>query len=84
MILTKLKKEKRIASELAFWVIKIKEKKHFVSKNTFKKQVDILLSLLLLLLLLEKKDKKHYALLKDFNTFMYDHSFHRERKHFCR
>ena len=81
MILTKLKKEKRIASELAFWVIKIKEKKHFVSKNTFKKQVDILLSLLLLL---EKKDKKHYALLKDFNTFMYDHSFHRERKHFCR
>ena len=82
MILTKLKKEKRIASELAFWVIKIKKKKHFVSKNTFKKQVDILLSLLLLLL--EKKDKKHYALLKDFNTFMYDHSFHRERKHFCR
>ena len=82
MILTKLKKEKRIASELAFWVIKIKEKKHFVSKNTFKKQVDILLSLLLLLL--EKKDKKHYALLQDFNTFMYDHSFHRERKHFCR
>ena len=82
MILTKLKKERRIASELAFWVIKIKEKKHFVSKNTFKKQVDILLSLLLLLL--EKKDKKHYALLKDFNTFMYDHSFHRERKHFCR
>ena len=80
MILTKLNKEKRIASELAIWVIKITQKKHFVSKNTFKKHVDIFL----LLLLLEKKEKKHYALLKDFNTFMYDHSLHRERKHFCR
>ena len=39
------------------------------SKNTFKKDVDILLflSLLLLLSLLEKKDKKHYVLVKNFN-----------------
>ena len=28
--------------------------------------------------------KKHYVLVKDFNRFMYDHSLHRERKHFCR
>ena len=31
-------------------------------KNTFKKLVD--------LLFLEKKGKKHYDLIKDFNTFM--------------
>ena len=47
----------------------------YVSKNTFKKHVD--------LLLLEQKYKKHYVLIKDFNTLMYDHSLHREGKHFC-
>ena len=26
----------------------------------------------------------HYVLIKDFNTFMYDHKLHRGRKHFCR
>ena len=28
--------------------------------------------------------EKHYVLIKDFNTFTYDHSIHRGRKHFCR
>ena len=28
-------------------------------------------------------EKKHYVLIKDFNTFMYDHALHRGRKHFC-
>ena len=36
------------------------------------------------LLLIGEGEKKHYVLIKYFNTFMYDHTLHRERKHFCR
>ena len=36
------------------------------------------------LLLIGEGEKKHYVLIEDFNTFMYDHTLHRERKHFCR
>ena len=35
------------------------------------------------LLLITKDEKKHYVLIKDFNAFMYNHSKHKERKHFC-
>ena len=28
------------------------------------------------------KEKKHYVFIKDFNAFIYDHTLHRERKHF--
>ena len=35
------------------------------------------------LLLIGKEGKRHYILIKDFNTFLYDHSLHRGRKHFC-
>ena len=35
------------------------------------------------LLLIGQKGKRDYTLIKDFNTFMYDHTF-RGRKHFCR
>ena len=35
------------------------------------------------LLLIGKEGKKHYVLIKDFNTFMYDHTSHRGKKHFC-
>ena len=28
-------------------------------------------------------EKKHYALTNNFSAFMYDHTLHRERKHFC-
>ena len=31
-----------------------------------------------------KEGKRHYVLIKDCNTFMYDHTLHRGRKHFCR
>ena len=31
-----------------------------------------------------EKEEKHYVLIKDFNRFMYDHSLHCGRKHFCR
>ena len=46
-----------------------------MSKNTFRKHVDLLLE--------EEKDKKAYVLITDFNTFIYDHILHHERKHFC-
>ena len=36
------------------------------------------------LLLTGEEGKRHYVLIKDFNTFMYDHNLRRERKHFCR
>ena len=64
--------KKRCASELAFLVIKIN--KIPTLYLTFKKHVN--------LLSLERKDKKHYVLIKDFITFMYNHSLHREKKAF--
>ena len=36
------------------------------------------------LVLIGEKGTKHYVLIKDFNTFMCDHTLHRGRKHFCR
>ena len=36
------------------------------------------------LLLIGEEGKRYYALIKDFNTFMFDHTLHRGRKHFCR
>ena len=35
------------------------------------------------LLLIGEGEKKHYVLIKNFNTFMYDHTLHSRRKHFC-
>ena len=35
------------------------------------------------LLLIGEKDKRHYVLIEDFDTFMYDHILRRGRKHFC-
>ena len=46
------------------------------SKNTFKGHVD--------LSLIGEEDKRRYVLIKDFSTFMYDHTVNRGRKHFCR
>ena len=31
-----------------------------------------------------RRRRKQIVLIKDFNRFIYDHSLHRERKHFCR
>ena len=36
------------------------------------------------LLLIGKEYKRNYALIKDFNTFMYDQTLHCGRKYFCR
>ena len=46
-----------------------------ISKEEFENQMN--------LLLITKNEKKHYVLIKDFNSFMYNQSKHRERKHFC-
>ena len=35
------------------------------------------------LVLIGEKGKMHYVLIKDFNTFMYDHLLYSGRKHFC-
>ena len=35
------------------------------------------------LLLIGEGEKKESVLIKDFITFMYDHTLHRGRKHFC-
>ena len=36
------------------------------------------------LLLIEKESKIQYVFIKDFSTFMYDHTLHCGRKHFYR
>ena len=36
------------------------------------------------LLLIDEGEKKHYVLIKDFNTFMHDQALHRGRRLFCR
>ena len=46
-----------------------------MSRNTFKRHVD--------LLLVGEEGKRHYVLIKDFNSFMYDHTLNHGRKHFC-
>ena len=46
-----------------------------MSRNTFKIHVN--------LLLIGEEGKKHYVLIKDFSTFMYDRTLHRGKKHFC-
>ena len=48
----------------------------YVSKRCCKeKHVDLLLT--------EEKDKRHYVLIKDFNTFMYNHTLHHGKNRFC-
>ena len=46
-----------------------------ISKETFEDQMN--------LLLITKDENKHYVLIKDFNAFMYNHSKHKAKKHFC-
>ena len=46
-----------------------------ISKEKFEDQMN--------LLLITKDEKKHYILIKDFNTFMYNQTKHKNKKHFC-
>ena len=52
-------------------------KKHpiYVSKKCEEKHLD--------LLLIGEEGKRHYVFIKNFNTFMYDHTLHCGKKHFC-
>ena len=43
---------------------------------------EILSNIFFDLLLTEEKNKRHYLLIKDFNTFMYDYALY-HGKHFC-
>ena len=46
-----------------------------ISKEAFKDQMN--------LLLITKDEKKHYILIKDFNSLMYNQTKHKNKKHFC-
>ena len=46
-----------------------------ISKEEFEDQMS--------LLLITKDERKHYVLIKDFNSFMFTQSKHKNRKHFC-
>ena len=46
-----------------------------ISKEAFKDQMN--------LLLITKDEKKHYVLIKYFNSFMYNQTKHKNKKHFC-
>ena len=47
----------------------------FVSKEKYEDCIN--------LLLITENENKHYALIKDFNSFMFNKTKHKERKHFC-
>ena len=47
----------------------------YISEEKFEDQMNQLL--------ITKDEKRYYVLTKDFNTFMYSQSKHKERKHFC-
>ena len=71
--------EKKTKNSIGISVFGYKNKEKYliyVSKKCFEeKHVD--------LLLIGKEGKRHYALIKAFNTFKYDHTLHRVRKYFC-
>ena len=47
----------------------------YISKNAFKRNVD--------LLLIEEEGKGNYVHFKDFNVLMYNQILHHDRKYFC-
>ena len=74
---TKLKKIKRIISALVLLIIKIGRIIQPMSQKILSKEH-------VYLLLTREDGKRYYVPIKDFNTFMFDHTFHRGRKHFYR
>ena len=61
----KIEKKKKNCISISVFGYKKKEKYPiYVSKNTFKRHID--------LLLIGEEGKRHYVLIKDFNTCMYD------------
>ena len=47
----------------------------YISKERFEDEMNLLLII--------KDYKKHYVLITDFNKFMYNQTYHKEKKHFC-
>ena len=69
--------KKKFSLALVLLLLEIKKNiQSMYQKKCEKKHVD--------LLLIGDEEKRHYVLIKYFNTFMYDHNLHRGRKHFCR
>ena len=68
------KTEKRIVLTLKFLVMDKRKNIQSVPKSTFKMFVD--------LSLMGKEGKRHFFFIKDFNTFLYDHTLLPGRKHF--
>ena len=56
-------------------IVILKNTKNVSKKCHEKEHVDLLLIL--------EEGKRLYILIKDFNTFMYENTLHRGRKHFC-
>ena len=78
MTFIKLKKKKKNSIGISIFDYENKEKHSiYVSiKCCEEKHID--------LLLIGEKGNRHYVLIKDFNTFMYNHTLDRRKKHFCR
>ena len=72
----------RISSALAFLFMQIKKNIQSMYQNNVVKK-NMLTYYKHVTLLIGEEEKKH-VLIKDFNKLMYDHSFHRQRKHFGR
>ena len=70
------KTSKRTLSALAFMFMNLRKIFTLCVRKYFQKT--------LWYIIIRKKRQKHYVLIKDFNTFMYDHTLHHGRKHFCR
>ena len=67
--------KKKTSSALVFLAMKIKKNiQSMYQKKCEEKHVD--------LLLIEEEWKRHYVLIKDLNTFMYD-TLHHEKKYFA-
>ena len=47
----------------------------YISKENYEKHIE--------LLLITEDENKHYVLIKDFNRFMFKHTKHEHKKHFC-
>ena len=62
--------------DISLWLWKQRKHPIYESRKCCKeKHVD--------LLLIEEEGKRNYVLIKDFNTFIYNHSLHRGGQHFC-
>ena len=71
----KIQNKNSVASALVFFVMKIKLSNSLSKRCCKEKHID--------LVLIGEEGKRHYVLIKEFNTFMYDHTLDHGKKHFC-